>query len=143
MILVDGSDILVSGDYILDYVTPPEEAPKYLRAVIHSLEDVRPLRSEIDLSTFDVVSLTTYDPLVITFPDTIGFPAFALKVGVPLMTSWYVDVLNNGAIGGDPFSVYQNLWPAPELMEYNGNIYRVYWSSYITQIKKPVEYGYK
>lgn len=139
MILISGNDILASGDYVLEYITPPEEAPKYLRTVIPSLDNIRPLVGDIDLSTFTSVPLGLTEPLEITFGDTIGFPAFALKAGVPLMKSWYISVFNNGRIGGSNIGYNVNLFPAPVLIPYNGFVYRVYWTSYITQIKEPIQ----
>jgi hypothetical protein len=138
MLNLDG-EYLKYGDDYLRYVPAPEVAPTYLRFVIPSVVNVRPLASEVDLSLFDVVSLGQIEPLIINFPDDIGFPAFALKVGVPLMQSWYISVLNNGRIGGSGIGYNVNLFPDPVLIPYNGFVYRVYWTSYITQIKEPIQ----
>jgi hypothetical protein len=65
---------------------------------------------------------------------------FAVPASMPLKTSWFVTILNNGAIGG-PVSVGGNLFPAPDLVSVNspsllwaGVNYNIYITNYQSAI---------
>jgi len=119
-----------------EYVEPPATG-FYLRLVLP--DGVRPVLADINLGTFTRVNTEMFSPLTVNFGSTIGFPAVALPISKPLRTAWFITEQNQGAIGGTFDQVFQNLFPSPEVKSFQGILFRVYWTSYITQINSPIQ----
>lgn len=114
-------DVSYIDDYIKTYVIPDT--------------GVRPTIYDIDLSLFTDYGLAAKEPIPVTFPEQVGYVAFALALSIPKRLSWYElnNPFNYGVIGGNYKDEFANLWPAGELKIYNDTAYLVYWTSYVTK----------
>jgi hypothetical protein len=138
MILSIGNGIAsVDGDILSYDAVPLQQVNQVLVSVIETPDYIRP--ASADLSSFANYPKIISEPFVVEFPHTVGYVAFALAFNIPLRTRWLISDDDKGDIGGAYTDVYPNLWPAPETKVYNGVTYRVYWTSYATLIKHPVQ----
>ena len=112
-------------------VIDDSEILKHYIAVIDS-----PTRPQIiDISTLDVInSGSNFTPLKVKFEDTPGWLVLAEPAYCPLRTRWFVTAVNNGTIGGSYEGFDPNLFPDPIYVNHEGRLWRVYLSSYITQV---------
>jgi hypothetical protein len=121
----------------LPYVPPTGTI--YLRTSIVSY--TRP--DILSLEEFEAVAPISLAPVTIDFSVKNGdaFHCFAFEVlpEFPEYNFWRRSDFNNGRIGGDWNSPYQNLWPTPTIMQYRGRNFRVYIASYSTTINSNVE----
>jgi len=97
-------------------------------------------------SVADFVNLTKVnqstlfsDPLVFMNSD-VGWLIFVESVQAPLRTKWYINIINQGSIGGSFTGFDPNLFPDPVIQNYLGRLYRVYISSYITKLDNPIQF---
>jgi hypothetical protein len=140
MIIAHGDHIVEYGGKILTYEAPElQDVNMVLVKVIETPDYLRPNLSQIDLSAFSNIVTPIQEPITLTFPHTVGYVAFALAFNIPLRTRWLIADDYKGVIGGSYDDVFPKVWPSPETKVFNGVTYRVYWTSYATLIKEPVQ----
>ncbi len=93
--------------------------------------------------TINFSNLTKFNKIIrsnlsLDFPDEVGFLVFAIPYAASKRNTWYITDNNRGPIGGSPDGPLANLFPDPGTQEYNGNMYWLYISSYITNVKRPI-----
>jgi hypothetical protein len=97
----------------------------------------RPKIGEIDLSTFTDYGAILQDPIRVSFPEEVGYVAFAISVSTPQRLSWAEtgSPLNFGPIGGKFDDEPPNLWPRGETKLFGDNLMLVYWTSEVTKFR--------
>ena len=94
-----------------------------------------PTEFDIDVLTGTLVTLS-HPSLPISIPFNSAnddFLWFATPVSSGLKLQWYIDILNQGEIGG-AVSRFGNLFPDPVLVTYNGVLMNLYISNYRTNL---------
>jgi hypothetical protein len=101
----------------------------------HYYMGVLPERPEsIDFADLTKVNVFPGRVLDVLFPDEVGYLVLCVPLWAREYVRWYVRSNNKGTIGGSIEDPYTNLFPAPDAVNIDGRYYRVYVSSYPTQV---------
>jgi hypothetical protein len=105
----------------------------------------RPVSNQALINSGNKVVASSAGTITINFNTTSDdYFWFAVPASMPIKTNWYVNVINNGSIGG-PVSLGGNLFPAPDSVIinspsalWNNILYNIYVTNYQSAITVPM-----
>jgi len=149
--VVPPPNIFVKTSYALEsiFVPPPSISTGltgalgelyYFGIISATKMSERPTSGTLNMLTLSKVVLSTNlpDDLHIKFPTTSGFAVFALQDHVLLRKSYYISDQNKGIIGGSHLAAQPNLFSDPITLVHDTKPFKVYISSYVTQIDRVI-----
>lgn len=104
--------------------------------IIESWE--RPL--EVNKDELIRLEIDVKDGIEIPFSDTVGYLVVLIPWGAQRFRRWWIKSNNKGFISGDWDQHYSNLFPDPQAVSYDGDMYMMYLSSYVTTTNHPITF---
>lgn len=94
----------------------------------------------VDRDDLTKVDKTPGDGLEVDYDNDVGFLVLLIPWGAARYNKWWIKSNNKGRIQGTYNQIYCNLFPDPEKVEYEGEFYMMYLSSYVTLTNYPIKF---